>query len=409
MGRDVAVTGLGVACPIGSSVAAFSRNLFSGTSGVVAIRGRVVPDSFPVPYAAVVDAGRAPAPSARDWSDLRDRTRSLLAPALNEALDSSGLEDDIDGFVGSGSKGYSFETIQNVLRRQITEPSNFEVDFLADVVNERLQSRGRCPIPLINQVLMDAACASGTQAIGTAMRRIRHGSWKSAIVVAADARLVPSNLMSFHLLKALATEDVPAATASRPFDARRSGFVRGEGAAVLVLESLEAATQRGAPILGLVAGFGNTTDAYRLTDGRDDVMCVVRAMHEAIADAGLQPRDIRVISAHGTATRLNDQLETKAIKELFADTAGQIAITALKSQIGHTTIAAGAIESVACVLMLNAQRVAPTINYETPDPACDLFYTPNVAIDMEFETVLNNSFGFGGQNNCLVLRRFHGR
>lgn len=409
MGRDVAVTGIGVVCPIGRSVEEFSTNLFSGESGVVAIRGSAVPHNFPVPYAALVDTSRAPGSGSRDWSDLRERTRSLLAPAIQEALGSSGLEGAIDGLVGSGSKGYGFETIQAVLRRQISEPSNYEVDFIADFVNEHLRNRGHGPIPPLQQVLMDAACSSGTQAIGTAMRRIRHGFWNSAIVAAVDARVVPSNLMSFHLLKALATEDVPAAMASRPFDAQRSGFVRGEGAAVLILESLETATRRGAPVLGLVAGYGNTADAHRLTDGRDDVMCVVRAMHEAIADAGLLPKDVRVISAHGTATRLNDQLETKAIKELFADTAGQLAITALKSQIGHTTIAAGAIETVACLLMLKEQKVAPTINYQTPDPECDLFYTPKVALDMEFETVLNNSFGFGGQNNCLLLRRYHGR
>jgi 3-oxoacyl-[acyl-carrier-protein] synthase II len=179
------------------------------------------------------------------------------------------------------------------------------------------------------------------------------------------------------MLGALCDEEIEAAKASRPFAKDRCGFVRGEGAATLVIETRAAAEERGAEILATLRGYANTTDANRLTDGRDDALCVKKAITWAIEDAGLRLEDIDAISAHGTSTSLNDRLETKAIKEVFGSRAYQVPVTSLKSQIGHSTVAAGAIEAVSCVLMLRAQKLAPTINYNIPDPECDLDYVPN--------------------------------
>jgi 3-oxoacyl-[acyl-carrier-protein] synthase II len=207
------------------------------------------------------------------------------------------------------------------------------------------------------------------------------------------------------MLGALCDDDIEPSKASRPFSKDRNGFIRGEGAACLVLETRAAAEARGAKILATLNGYANTTDANRLTDGRDDALCVKKAITWAVEDAGLKLEDIDAISAHGTSTQLNDRLETKAIKVVFGERAYQIPVTSLKSQIGHSTVAAGAIEAISCVLMLQEQRLAPTLNYNVPDPECDLDYVPNQARDAKIDFILSNNFAFGGQNACLVFGR----
>jgi 3-oxoacyl-[acyl-carrier-protein] synthase II len=207
------------------------------------------------------------------------------------------------------------------------------------------------------------------------------------------------------MLGALTTADVPAAEASRPFSRDRAGFVRGEGAATLLLEEAWAARARGARVLGRLAGGASSSDAHRLTDGRPDGAAVRHAMEAALRDAGVTTAEVSAISAHGTSTRMNDRLETLAIRSVFGDRAGQVPVTSLKSQLGHSTVAAGAIEAVACLSMLQAQILAPTINYREPDPECDLDYVPNDSRPARLDVILSNSFGFGGQNSCVVFRR----
>ncbi len=283
------------------------------------------------------------------------------------------------------------------------EPSRPEGSV--EAVARRLEARGHGPIAPPARIPVASACASGSQAIGIAFHRIRSGRWRRAVAGGVDARLILSNLMSFHLLSALVTEECPPERASRPFSIDRQGFVRSEGAATLLLESRAAAERRGAPVLGWVRGYAHTNDAFHATEGREDCAAVVRAMSQALADAGLPPEAVDVVSAHGTSTQLNDRLETKALKLLFGAAARRLPVTALKSQIGHTTVAAGAIEAVSCLAMLGEQAIAPTINYreDAIDPACDLDYVPNRARRASFRVMLSNSLGFGGHNACLVV------
>jgi 3-oxoacyl-[acyl-carrier-protein] synthase II len=276
-------------------------------------------------------------------------------------------------------------------------------------IHELLAEQGFPTVEPHHRISINSACATGNQAIGIAFQNIQRGEWTRCLVGGVDARCAPSNLMNFQMLGALTTADVPSATSSRPFDRTRSGFVRGEGAATLIVESLESARARGATILAEVAGYANTSDAYRLTDGRDDCASVIRAMERALGTAGIAKEQIDYINAHGTSTALNDRLETKAIKEVFGAHAYRIGVSSLKSQLGHSTVAAGAIEAVACILMLNRQKIAPTINYQQPDPDCDLDYVPNTSREAKLDYVLSNNFGFGGQNACLVFRRWGGQ
>jgi 3-oxoacyl-[acyl-carrier-protein] synthase II len=275
-------------------------------------------------------------------------------------------------------------------------------------LNETLAAHGFKKVQVKNLISVNAACASGNQTLGIAMEGIRSGRWKRCLVGGVDARCEPSNLLNFLSLGALTNADVDPSQASRPFSKDRTGFVRGEGAALILLESEEAAMERKAPILGNVLGYGATSDAYRLTDGREDGLAVIEAMNAAIQDAGLKPSDISYVNAHGTSTPLNDRLETSAIKEVFGELAYKIPISSIKSKIGHSTIAASSIEAIACLMMLDEQKISPTLNLEVPDPECDLDYVPHVARDAKLDYVLSNSFGFGGQNTCLVLSRSKG-
>jgi 3-oxoacyl-[acyl-carrier-protein] synthase II len=254
-------------------------------------------------------------------------------------------------------------------------------------------------------VSLNSACATGNQTIGIAYQGLKAGRWTRVLVGGVDARCEASNYLNFNMLGALTTDDVPPEKASRPFSKDRSGFVRGEGAAALVMETRESAEQRGAKILAVVSGYGCTSDAYRLTDGREDGASVIHAMQEAIHTAGLTPDDIDYINAHGTSTPLNDRLETFSIKQLFKEKAYKTPVSSIKGQIGHSTIAASSIEAVACLLMLKNQLASPTINYNIPDPECDLDYVPNQSRPMRLRHVLSNSIGFGGQNTCAVFSK----
>jgi len=253
------------------------------------------------------------------------------------------------------------------------------------------------------------ACAASTQAIGEALEVIRRGKADVMITGGTEAGISELGLASFCVMRALSTRNDEPEKASRPFDAERDGFVCAEGAAILVLESLEHAQRRGAPILAELAGYGASADAHHIVAPCEDGDGALRAMRWALEDADVTPADVSYINAHGTSTPLNDAAETKAIKALFGERAYKVPISSTKSMIGHVLGGAGALEAVACVQTLLSQTIHPTINYEHVDPECDLDYVPEGARKADVRVILKNSFGFGGQNACLVFRKFEER
>jgi 3-oxoacyl-[acyl-carrier-protein] synthase II len=251
------------------------------------------------------------------------------------------------------------------------------------------------------------AWAASSQAIGEATDIIRRGDADIMIAGGSHSMIHPLGMAGFNLLTALAVgyNEEPA-RASRPFDLRREGFVLGEGAGMLILEELEHARGRGAHLHGEVLGYGSTADAFRITDSHPEGRGAEAAMRAALVDAGISPEEIDYINAHGTSTEVNDRVETKAIKTVLGERAYRVPVSSTKSMMGHLIAAAGAVETIICLLAIRDGLVPPTINYETPDPACDLDYVPNAARRAAVRAAMSNSFGFGGQNVCLVLRRF---
>jgi 3-oxoacyl-[acyl-carrier-protein] synthase II len=250
------------------------------------------------------------------------------------------------------------------------------------------------------------ACAASTQAIGEAMQVIRYGDAEVMLSGGTHSMIHPLGITGFNRLTALSTRNDSPLTASRPFDRSRDGFVLGEGAGIVVLEELEYARKRRAPILAEVVGYGSTADAFRVTDIHEEGRGPVATMEAALAGAGLAPEDIDYISAHGTGTEENDKIETLAIRKVFGEHARSVAISSVKSMTGHLIAAAGVVELITCVLAIRDGVVPPTINYEFPDPNCDLDYVPNKPRKLTVRAALSNSFGFGGQNNALIVRGF---
>jgi 3-oxoacyl-[acyl-carrier-protein] synthase II len=252
------------------------------------------------------------------------------------------------------------------------------------------------------------ACAAGTQAVGEAFRLIARGDCDLALAGGADSRLDPLLILAYTALGALSVAERPAAEVSRPFDGQRDGFVLGEGAGVLVLEELERAKRRDAPIYAEVLGLGSSFDAYAVTKPDPDAGGAVRAIKWALREARIDPAEVDYINAHGTSTRLNDQMETTAVKRVFNGWADRLPLSSIKSMVGHLIGAAGAVEAVATALTLQTGVLPPTINQTTPDPTCDLDYVPNTAREVPVKVAVSTSFGFGGQNAALVMRRFAG-
>jgi len=248
------------------------------------------------------------------------------------------------------------------------------------------------------------ACAASTQAIGEATNIIRYGDADVMISGGTHSMIHPLGVTGFSRLTALSTRNDSCLTASRPFDRTRDGFVLGEGSGMLILEEFEHAKSRGVTVLAEVAGFGSTADAFRITDIHEDGRGGTAAMQAALRDAGLTPADIDYVSAHGTGTEENDKIETLAIRSVFGDRAKKVAISSIKSMTGHLIAAAGAVELITCVLAIRDGVVPPTVNYHTPDPNCDLDYVPNQARRMPVRACLSNSFGFGGQNDTLIVK-----
>jgi 3-oxoacyl-[acyl-carrier-protein] synthase II len=388
---SVVCTGFGVVSPLGCDVASFADRMFAGASAVSATRGTLAADDFPVPHVGRVDL------EERDAGE-------FAARATAEALSELPGELPIDGLVYGTVGGFSFELAAAALAGG-AEPGETRPELPTRRVVETLVARGHESPATRDVITVNAACASGAQAIAMGAERIRSGRWRRALVGAVDARAEPGQLMRMHLLSALTTAEVPSARASRPFSADRSGFVWAEGAASFLLESAAAARERGAAVHGEVAGWALSNDAWRLTDGREDQAAIRRVMRDAVASAGIEPEQIDYVNAHGTSTRLNDRLESAALEAVFGDHAREIPVSSLKSQMGHAAVAAGAIEAAACLLMLREQRVAPTLNLEVPDPDCALDFVPGESRPAPIDYLLSNSFGFGGQNASLVLKR----
>jgi 3-oxoacyl-[acyl-carrier-protein] synthase II len=250
------------------------------------------------------------------------------------------------------------------------------------------------------------ACAASTQAVGEAVEIIRRGAADVMVGGGAHTMIHPFGVTGFNRLTALSNRNDDIATASRPFNRSRDGFVLGEGAGMVIVESLDHALRRGATPLAEIIGYGSSADAFRITDMHPEARGPIAAMRQALAEAQLQPGSIQYISAHGTSTEENDKNETRAIREVFGDFAYRLPVSSIKSMIGHLIAAAGSVELITCVLAIRDRKIPPTINYIDPDPECDLDYVPNEARDVEVNIALSNSFGFGGQNDTLIIRRY---
>lgn len=392
---QVVITGAGVVSSIGTTLAEFKQRMFASESGAINIHGNLVATNFPVSVAApILQDLKAPEILSGHKPASIPHALQLAGAATEEAIRSLPEGLPVNAVVFGG--------------QDATEPpADGDEDSIWPgplyLIRTMLEQRGHGPFDERDLVSINNVTVSSNQAIGLAFHRIRSGVWQRAVVSAVYGRCGAKDLMNFHLLGTLNTDDGPPAHASRPFSKTRSGFVLGEGAATLVLETRAAAERRGAEILGAITGYATTSDAYRITDGRPDALGAATAMRKAVRDAGLNTDHISAISAHGTSTRMNDRLETKAIKQAFGNGAYRVPVISLKSQIGHCLAAAGALEAVASLLMLSEQKLAPTINYNDADTECDLDYVPNVARPAALQRILSNNFGFGGQNTCVVF------
>jgi 3-oxoacyl-[acyl-carrier-protein] synthase II len=424
MMRRVVVTGIGVVTPLGRELAEFWQNLVGGASAVRQI-SLFDASNFPVRIAAQVPDSvfncSKPFGDRRNFKVMNRATKFAVA-ASDDAVRDAGLSagevapEHLGVVVGSGFAEGDFARQCRIAIR--SAGSDGEVD-LARYAHEcsarqdplayirRLPNMPACHVAIRhgargpNSSIM-TACAAGTHAIGQAARIIERGDAKVVLAGGADARIHPDGIMRFALLGTLSGRNDAPTEASRPFDADRDGFVIGEGAAMFVLESWDHAFSRGARPYAEVVGFGSTADAWGLVAAPEDVRGAVECLHRALADARLEPNEIDYIAAHGTSTPTNDRLETLAIKKVFGRSASAVAVSSIKSMIGHLIAAAGAVQFAACLLALRTGMVPPTINHQRSDPACDLDYVPNHARTLRPRAVMSNSFGFGGQNASLI-------
>lgn len=420
---------MGCVTPLGHDTESLWRGLLAGRSGI-ARTSLFDARTFPTTFAAEVrDFSLATflgADAARHQSGSRN-TQFVLAAALS-AWKHAGLDryigldpSRVGVYLGGGEGPIDFDhftaaalagTLDDDGNRRPLDTvtwakaavelltSTCELEQDPNLAGGHLAVQFNAQGPNLNTL---TACAASTQAIGEAAQIIRHGDADLMISGGTHSMIHPLGMTGFSRLTALSTRNDSCLTASRPFDRSRDGFVLGEGSGILILEELELARARGAAILAEIVGYGSTADAFRITDIHEDGRGAVAAMQAALRAANMTPADIDYISAHGTGTEENDKIETLAIRKVFQDQAKRVAISSVKSALGHLIAAAGAVELITCVLALRDQVVPPTINYATPDPNCDLDYVPNQARKMRVRACLSNSFGFGGQNDTLVV------
>ncbi len=408
--KRVVITGIGVITPIGTGKEAYLQGLKEGKCGIDFIT-RFDTEKFDVRIAAEVkDFEPANYIDKKECKRMDRFTQFAVAAsklAVQDAkLDTESLESERFGVcIGSGIGG--METLENQHQILLEKGPGRVSPFMVPMMISNIAS-GNVSIALNAKgpnTTVVTACASATNAIGEAFKTIQRGDADVMVTGGSEASITPLSFAGFCSMKALSTNPDPK-TACRPFDKDRDGFVMGEGAGMLILESLEHAEKRGAVIYGEVVGYGATGDAYHITAPAPDGSGAYRAMLMAVNDAGIAPQELGYINAHGTSTELNDKLETMAIKNLLKEAAYDVPVSSTKSMTGHLLGAAGAIEAVACILALTEGVIPPTINYHTPDEACDLDYVPNTARKKDVRYALSNSLGFGGHNASILLKKY---
>src|SRR6476660_3670870 len=412
MSRRVVVTGMGAITPVGNDVASTWRALLEGKSGAAPITHSDA-SNLPVRFACEVKGFDPLQYIEKKEAKRADQFTQYAVAAARQAMTHAGLAeqngqdpDRIGVIVGSGIGGLKiFEEQHDVYReRGVGKISPFFIPmFIADIAAGIVSMQFNAKGPNYATV---SACATSAHAIGDAYRTIQYGDADIMITGGAEATVTPMAIGGFANMKALSERNDSPETASRPFDATRDGFVMGEGAGILILEELEHALGRGTKIYAELVGYGATGDAYHLTAPAPDGEGAQRAMKRALKDAGLEPKDIQYINAHGTSTPANDFNETRAIKAVFGDEARNVNVSSTKSATGHMLGAAGAVEAVVSAMVVGTGIIPPTINYQNPDPELDLNYTPNVCVERTVDAVLSNSFGFGGHNTTLAIKRF---
>jgi len=411
MRKQIVVTGLGAVTPLGNDVPTLWEGLLAGRSGVGPIT-LFDPSHLGVRIAAEVKNFDPVALFGPREARRNDRFTLFALEAARQAAHDAGLQFEGESgresgvFIGTAIGGIHtlLENYDILIESGPRRVSPFMAPMMmpnaasaAVAITHGLRGPNLC---------VASACATGSHAIGEAAEVIRRGHAEVMICGGSEAVVHPLSLAAFKNMGAVSTRNDEPERASRPFDAGRDGFVMGEGAAVLVLESLEHARQRGARVYCELVGYGATADAWHITAPEEMGQGAVDAMERALCDAGLSPEEVDYINAHGTSTPLNDRTETRAIRAVFGPHADRLAVSSTKSMLGHLMGAAGAVEAIACIKSLETGWVHPTLNYETPDPECDLDYVPNQARKLEPGVVLSNSFGFGGHNGCLVFRRW---
>jgi len=426
--RRVVITGMGCITPLGAGVDATWRQLIAGASGV----GPTTlfdASRFPTRIAAEVRGWdlAAEGEDPERWRFCGRHTRFAAGAAL-QAMRDAGLAGGLPAdparlgiYLGSGEGQQDFAAFTRMMMAAIEGDSLDVANFtrlgletlhpLSEVEQEPNMPAGHLAAmfdaqgPNLNCL---TACAASSQAIGEATEIVRRGEADVMLSGGTHSMIHPFGVTGFNLLTALSTRNDEPTRASRPFDRDRDGFVIGEGAAMVVLEELEHARRRGARIHGELVGYGSTADAYRITDTHPDGRGAAACMQMALDDAGLGPASIDYVNAHGTSTDVNDRVETLAIRKVFGARARSVPVSSTKSMMGHLIAAAGATELIVCLLAIRDGLLPPTINYETPDPDCDLDYVPNAVRTARCDRALSNSFGFGGQNISLVVSRFTG-
>ena len=424
--RRVVITGAGVINPLGNDIPTVWSAIREGKSGVG--------------YTTIFDASRFPtkiSAEVKDWDIAqadedpefwkhRGRHTKFAVGAAKQAIAGSGVLDSIDDprrfgvYMGSGEGNQDFFSFASMMATSLDDEGNLDLVKFTEAglktLNPITELEQEPHMPVGHMAAMFnaqgpnanclTACAASSQAVGEATEIIRRGEADVMLSGGTHSMIHPFGVTGFNLLTALSENNDNPTGASRPFDRLRDGFVLGEGSAMVVLEELEHAKKRGAKIWGEVIGYGSTADAYRITDIHPEGRGAIGCMRMALADAKLNPEQINYVNAHGTSTTVNDKVETKACREVFGEHAESTPVSSTKSMMGHLIAAAGATELIVCLLAIRDNLLPPTINYENPDPLCDLDYVPNEAREANCKYALNNSFGFGGQNITLIVSEF---
>jgi len=409
--KRVVVTGIGVVSPVGTGVDSFWDGLIQGKNGI-----RRITAFDATGYNSQV-AGEVPDFDPLKYMDRKESRRlvrfiQFAIAASKMALDDAGFSineqnaGNVGILIGSGIGGIGFfeQQVRNLYEKGPDKVSPFSVPWMitnmaAGMVAIVTGAKGP-------NSCVTTACATGTHSIGDAFKIVQRGDADAMLAGGSEASITPMGVASFCAAKALSTRNDNPEKASRPFDKERDGFVMGEGSGIVLLETLEHARKRNAKIYAEVTGYGMSGDAYHITAPAPGGEGAARAIERALKDSKIKPEDIQYINAHGTSTVLNDKFETMAIKRVFGDNARKVAVSSTKSMVGHLLGAAGAVEFAAITLAVQRNIIPPTINYEIPDPDCDLDYTPNKARKLDVTHALSNSFGFGGHNATLIVKKF---